>query len=531
VADDKTKLEFQAEVQDRTKPGLDKVKQSVTKASATMNRSPIIGDKQQQAMRAFNEKTEKGRQMLTAFGGVMGGAAGQAVYYGGTLSYILAMFKPWEAALMAVIAAVAGLVYWINQETEAEKAWRKEREEAEKLSKKMADRLQNYWDQIKNVSAREKDMIEIRKKLNPLEQRYSELIRRKAFWQERFDALTAKGSSVADKAAKLLSATNQELLQVVATMNPLQQLLKGIQVADAVLEKQAKDKAKAAEARQKKEAARQKEIARKAQVARQMELYEQKLIDDALADEFSLLAEEDEYYKEKRIQDQQDLVEELRKELEAERQAIKEHNDYLQELRRENQQNIDRATTNEIQRQEQEKKDAIALEKQALQDRMDYAAMGADAIVGLAQTLATGNAKAIAETLKAMAIEAMARAAWHGIMALASGMLGNAGGASRHGILAGLYAGFAATYGAGAGLASASAGGGGGGSSGIGGTATPGYGGMDRNERSGQTESGKDVVINVWGSQFFGGDAGREITNWVDTYRNGQEPGRARSRF
>uniref|UniRef100_A0A6M3XRL3 Uncharacterized protein n=1 Tax=viral metagenome TaxID=1070528 RepID=A0A6M3XRL3_9ZZZZ len=83
----------------------------------------MLGDKASRAMSGFNEKTEKGRQLLTAFGGAIGGAAGQAVYYGGTLSYVIGRFKPWELGIMAVVGAIAALVYAMSGESEAEKKW------------------------------------------------------------------------------------------------------------------------------------------------------------------------------------------------------------------------------------------------------------------------------------------------------------------------------------------------------------------------------------------------------------------------
>jgi len=37
------------------------------------------------AMSQFNEKTEKGRQLMTAFGGTLGAVGGQATYYAGSV--------------------------------------------------------------------------------------------------------------------------------------------------------------------------------------------------------------------------------------------------------------------------------------------------------------------------------------------------------------------------------------------------------------------------------------------------------------
>ena len=54
----------------------------------------------------MNEKTEAARQLLTQFGGAAGGAAGQLVYYGGTLSKVIGGFTKFEWAAIGAGTAI-----------------------------------------------------------------------------------------------------------------------------------------------------------------------------------------------------------------------------------------------------------------------------------------------------------------------------------------------------------------------------------------------------------------------------------------
>lgn len=83
------KATFIIDGKDNTKAATDSAKRNVKAAANEMSRSMksagFVTDKTGRALSQLNEKTEKARQVLTTFGGAMGGAAGQAVYYGGTL--------------------------------------------------------------------------------------------------------------------------------------------------------------------------------------------------------------------------------------------------------------------------------------------------------------------------------------------------------------------------------------------------------------------------------------------------------------
>lgn len=106
----------------------------ITKAAGTMatKTSGLVNDKMGRSMSMFNEKTEKGRQLLTTFGGAVGGAAGNVVYYAGTLSYVVGRFSVWELGIMGVLAAIGGLAWALSGLTEEEKKAAKALEEFNK---------------------------------------------------------------------------------------------------------------------------------------------------------------------------------------------------------------------------------------------------------------------------------------------------------------------------------------------------------------------------------------------------------------
>lgn len=87
----------------------------------------FVGEQTGKKLGRFNERTEKGRQLLVAFGGAAGGAAGQVVYYGGTLSSVIGTFSKFEIGVMGAVAAVAALGWKIGQELTEQTRKAKER--------------------------------------------------------------------------------------------------------------------------------------------------------------------------------------------------------------------------------------------------------------------------------------------------------------------------------------------------------------------------------------------------------------------
>lgn len=84
---------------DMTSEEMIKIKKRIEGAAKETGKKAggMVTEQTGKALSQLNEKTEKGRQLLTTFGGAMGGVAGQAVYYGGTLC----LDKATEVATMA----------------------------------------------------------------------------------------------------------------------------------------------------------------------------------------------------------------------------------------------------------------------------------------------------------------------------------------------------------------------------------------------------------------------------------------------
>jgi len=103
----------------------------------------LVNEKMGRAMSQFNEKTEKGRQVLTAFGGAVGGVAGQVTYYAGTFSYIIGRFNLMEMAVMGVTAVLGGMAYAFLQVDKRAKAaaeeLRKHRKALSELNEKLLE--------------------------------------------------------------------------------------------------------------------------------------------------------------------------------------------------------------------------------------------------------------------------------------------------------------------------------------------------------------------------------------------------------
>jgi hypothetical protein len=82
----------------------------------------LVGEGTGRKLTRLNEKTEKARQLMGAFGGAVGGAAGQVVYYGGTISSIIGGFSRFELGAIGIVGAIAaiGVAMWnaANKEVE-----------------------------------------------------------------------------------------------------------------------------------------------------------------------------------------------------------------------------------------------------------------------------------------------------------------------------------------------------------------------------------------------------------------------------
>jgi hypothetical protein len=112
---------------DETKTGmadlqrrLDMLEQRLGKAGTSAKKAGnefegLVGEQTGKKLGRFNERTEKGRQLLVAFGGAAGGAAGNLVYYGGTLSSVVGTFSKFEIGVMGAVAAVGFFGYHVRK--------------------------------------------------------------------------------------------------------------------------------------------------------------------------------------------------------------------------------------------------------------------------------------------------------------------------------------------------------------------------------------------------------------------------------
>lgn len=129
---------------DRTAAGVNSAKKRISGAASNMRQMNLVSKDAGMAMSQFNEKTEKGRQVLTAFGGAVGGAAGNVVYYTGTLTYMLGRFNLLEIAVMAGVAAIGALAWAFTSSSAEADAWGKTLDDAKKSTDNLVESI-NDW--------------------------------------------------------------------------------------------------------------------------------------------------------------------------------------------------------------------------------------------------------------------------------------------------------------------------------------------------------------------------------------------------
>lgn len=146
MADVTKNVDVNIRARDRTQQGVKRATQSMRAAATDVRRSTqtMVSDQAGRSLSQFNEKTEKGRQLLVAFGGAVGGAAGNVVYYAGTLSYVIGRFKVWELAIMAVTAVIGGLVWALTRASDEEKKWNDYIASSSTELKKLTENADNF---------------------------------------------------------------------------------------------------------------------------------------------------------------------------------------------------------------------------------------------------------------------------------------------------------------------------------------------------------------------------------------------------
>ncbi len=194
--------------------------------------SGFVGKETGQALSQFNEKTEKGRQLLNAFGGAMGGVAGEAVYYGGTLSYVFGRFSKLEMGIMGGIAALTTLGYLMYKQAagpykELREETEKLRKETDKLRKSISDFVETEMMTAAGWTRYDKKSLEVKKKIQ--EQRELEL--------KYVKQIEEIGEASNIYQAKLLEDAEKGLRQVRTQIVLLQGDLAEIAKAEVVTEK------------------------------------------------------------------------------------------------------------------------------------------------------------------------------------------------------------------------------------------------------------------------------------------------------
>ncbi len=135
---------------DKLEGDFDKAKDKTKKLGDTLDKSA------NRRLSQFNEKSEKARQILTAMGGTMGGVAGQATYYAGTLGFMAERFTITEVAAVGLIGGLALLGYSLR-DTEFAKEMlgtesRELRKEIDKQVIALDGLISKYADSIEGLS-------------------------------------------------------------------------------------------------------------------------------------------------------------------------------------------------------------------------------------------------------------------------------------------------------------------------------------------------------------------------------------------
>ena len=490
-------------------------------------------------MKSFNEKTEKGRQLMVAMGGVAGAAggamasaSGAATYYAGTILYVVGAFEKLDLIIMASIGTLVALGVGLSKLMfgpldatieRVEKATKAVNEMAKANNQVARDAIANAAGMSsldRKRIASNQTMIDLENNLNQLRRERNDLIESGGYANRLHAASIAEKIKVAQRAYDEGKRSIEQLKEADRVERAVAQRRERDQKEERDREAARENRTRLIEGQRRK---RRQLIEGQ---RREQEAIAQDIRNKQIADAF--LQVELEWQAFLRNEDRK------RAQLAESQAAAIESFDLAAKQR---QRIMDREAEFEDRWYEDQNRrmEAAARQERAVaQQRMEYASMGATAFIDLAMAFAEGNLAAVGETLKGMAMEAVARAAWHGIMAIASVFFAPTETA-KHATLAGMYAAFAATYGAaGTALSAAGGGGGGGGSAmaaagGPGGQAS-GYGTNAPGPRE-QEDGGTKTVIYVSGSMIVGRDADREFHRGVHRWDRQQNPGGARSSF
>ena len=484
----------------------------------------MLGDNVGKKLGAFNEKTEKGRQLVTAFAGTtgMGGAAGSAIYYGGTLSYVVGRFSAVELAVMATVGSLTALgVAFYQWATgpgkEALEMMEDLTSEMEKQVKKTQDLIDNYWLEVEGLNKWEKAARETSHTLSTLsnemakiDDKLSEQASRRKSVQDVFglgsigvgigallgnDALSTaeKFFEISDRQmvnydvafgnAKQLTAERNKLLGIETTIVEQQDVTKKLGGKTRVGAGSGGGKVEDEDwhVKMMEDDAKRFEMAQAA-YWRDAEL--QKAVDD------KYLAAQVEHEESK----QAILVEYANKRMEwKEEQAELEYSR------------------------------AESVRKKELDRAQEYAATGLDIIYAAADGGVKGVARYLSGRLKILSYEAAAKAAFEAVEAIAAYARYDYASGSLHATAAVQYAAFAAVSAAGA-IVSGNYGSSGAGS---GGGVTSSSDFYDDSEDTGSEKGSVNIYVD--GNYFQSRDADSQVAQMIERNKDATNPGRYRT--
>jgi hypothetical protein len=241
----------------------------------------LVGEQTGKKLGRFNERTEKGRQLLVAFGGAAGGAAGQVVYYGGTLASVVGTFSKFELGVMGGVAAVAALGWALINK--AQEPARKAKEGMAALNKELGEYIENAEKASETVflstlSDQEKLTRETRAQLQAADQKMLKQVDYLNQLKQERSQIREMGRSSAGRAAQLdkqIKAQERQIGYSKIIVSQLKTERSNLSLITASKEKQDALDKKAVDDQRKQEA-EQKRIASEQEAARKRRIEQAK---------------------------------------------------------------------------------------------------------------------------------------------------------------------------------------------------------------------------------------------------------------
>jgi len=512
----------------------------------------------------MNEKTEVARQLLTQMGGATGAAAGQIVYYGGSLSKVIGGFTKFEWAAIGTVGAIAAVGYALVQIvkgpiSDAIKGF----EHVSEVTKKSTDAARAYiralddeHEGLTRTAKARRDIVNeehvatlalarAKKKLYEAENSLlTQLLNRHiGEWASGMDdarRASIKASDALDKTTRAMQRLKQEAGKEAGDM-----LTWNIAALTGYGEESQKAIVAAMEAAAKaRGSAYAPGGAGKDKGGGIKDNFELAGLADMEREEAAMLAAEDKKFAAMQsmyIRDEEARLAWNQKKLDAEAEfndawqsIIQESGDkraeYQEQQRELEHERAEYAYRKKYETDEegiQREYNQLSLAQQKKYDVMkNYATMGSNLMAGMADAMIDngieGAFRYLSGQLKAMALEAGARALMHGAMAVGQYAYGNTVLGGMHLAAAAQFAAFTVAYGAGSAVAGAI-----GGSSGTGDTGATSSSdfsdGRDNEERGG----GVTIVIN--GDYFQSRDGDERVSDMVQRHTDRANPGRYRS--